>query len=79
MIALYSDWIQSNRNILWNASSLVGTTAIGSGLGFIYWWLAARLYPAEAVGLASAVSALLLAGAGLILNQFGPAYAQEVA
>jgi O-antigen/teichoic acid export membrane protein len=42
---------------------MVGTTAVTSGLGFIYWWLAARTFPAEAVGLASAaVSAMLLMG-----------------
>ncbi len=41
----------------------MGATAVTSGLGFIYWWLAARMFPAEAVGLASvAVSAMLLLG-----------------
>jgi len=44
-----------------NAGSLVGSTAITSGLGFIFWWLAARLFPADAVGLASAgISAMML-------------------
>lgn len=51
-------------SILINSGSIVGTTAVTSGLGFVYWWLAARLYPPEAVGLASAaVSAMLLLGA----------------
>lgn len=54
-------WIQANRIILKNAGSLVGTTLITSLLGFIYWWVAARYFPAAAVGLASAVvSAMLL-------------------
>ncbi|CAM3528525.1 lipopolysaccharide biosynthesis protein [Deinococcus frigens] len=44
-----------------NAMSLVGTSAITSGLGFVFWWTAARLLPAELVGAGSAVvSAMLL-------------------
>lgn len=54
-------WIQANRIILTNASSLMSTTAVTSVLGFIYWWMAARYFPAAAVGLASAaVSAMML-------------------
>ncbi len=40
-----------------NASSLVGTTLVTSGLGFVYWWFAARQFPPEAVGLAVAAIA----------------------
>lgn len=44
-----------------NAVSLVGTGAVTSGLGFGFWWLAARVLPAEGVGLGSAaVSAMTL-------------------
>lgn len=53
----------ANRDLLVNASSMVGTTVITAGLGFIYWWLAARQFPQEAVGFASAlISAMGLLG-----------------
>lgn len=56
-------WISTNQDILSNSGSLIGTTAVTSGLGFIYWWLAARLFPATAIGLASAaISAMMLLG-----------------
>src|SRR5579864_3579031 len=56
-------WIKANRVMLINAGSLIGTTAVTSGLGFVYWWVAARQYAPEAVGLASAtVSTMLLLG-----------------
>lgn len=49
------------RVLLVNASSIVGTTLVTSGLGFAYWWVAARLLPPEAVGFAAAcVSAMML-------------------
>lgn len=49
--------------MLVNASSLVGTTAVTSGLGFVYWWIATRLFSPEAIGIASAaVSAMMLLG-----------------
>jgi O-antigen/teichoic acid export membrane protein len=54
-------WYRAHRSIVDNTSALVGTAAVTSGLGFAFWWVAARLFPAEAVGLASAaVSAMLL-------------------
>ena len=40
-----------------NAASLYGSTIITSFLGFIYWFIAARMVPARAVGIASAVQA----------------------
>src|SRR5512132_3304565 len=46
-----------------NAIALVGTQAITSALGFVYWWLAARWFPPASVGLASAmVSTMMLLG-----------------
>ncbi|MGE5602950.1 MAG: lipopolysaccharide biosynthesis protein [Nitrososphaerales archaeon] len=46
-----------------NTIALVGTQAVTSILGFVYWWLAARRFPASSVGLASAtVSAMTLLG-----------------
>src|SRR5438132_192221 len=53
----------AHRSMLTTASSLVGTTAVTSTLGFAYWWVAARLFPTEAVGLAAAlISAMGLLG-----------------
>ena len=46
-----------NSAIVENAASLVGTTIVTSGLGFVYWWLAARQFRPEAVGLAVAAIA----------------------
>jgi O-antigen/teichoic acid export membrane protein len=47
--------------MLANVASLAGATAITLPLGFAFWSLAAHLYPAHAVGLASAaVSAMML-------------------
>jgi O-antigen/teichoic acid export membrane protein len=49
--------------MLVNAGSLVATTALTSVVGFVYWWLAARTFSPEALGLASAaISAMLLLG-----------------
>src|SRR5262245_47662118 len=54
----------ANRDLLINAASMIGTTMITAGLGFVYWWLAARQFSQEAVGFASAlISAMGLLGA----------------
>jgi O-antigen/teichoic acid export membrane protein len=58
-----------NRSIITNAGSLVGSTVVTSGLGFVYWWTAAKLFPASAVGLASAmISAMNLLGTFAMLG-----------
>lgn len=51
-----------------NAGSLVATTAVTSVLGFVYWWIAAREFPPETVGFASAIiSAMtLLSSIGIL-------------
>lgn len=51
---------RTNRVFLLNFSSLVGTTLTTSGLGFFYWWFAARLFTKEAVGLASALTSSMM-------------------
>lgn len=62
-------WRAQYGDMVANAGSLVGTQAITSGLGFFYWWLAARHYAPEAVGLASAaISAMMLLGTASILG-----------
>lgn len=54
---------KANRSLLMNAGSMIGTTVITAGLGFVYWWLAARLFPQAAVGFSSAlISAMGLLG-----------------
>jgi O-antigen/teichoic acid export membrane protein len=58
-----------NLSLITNSSSLMATTLINSALGFGYWWVAARAFPASAVGTASAaISALTLIGT---LSMFG--------
>src|SRR5947209_20134086 len=62
-------WMKTTSIMLINVGSLVGTTAVTSAIGFVYWWFAARHFPAETVGLASAlVSAMMLLGNLCILG-----------
>jgi O-antigen/teichoic acid export membrane protein len=58
----------SNKTILSNGAFLTMSTLVTSGLGFVYWWVAARLFSQEAVGLASATTSvmMLLATIGLL-------------
>jgi O-antigen/teichoic acid export membrane protein len=59
----FGDILKSNSALLLNAGSIIGTRAITSGLGFVYWWLAARMFVPQVVGLASAaISAMMLLG-----------------
>jgi len=67
--ALLFQWVKTNRVILLNAGSLIGTTAVSSVLGFAYWWVATRQFSPAAVGLASAtISAMLLLASASILG-----------
>jgi O-antigen/teichoic acid export membrane protein len=57
-------WIRANRVLVENAGSLVGTTIVTSGFGFLYWLAAARFFSPAVVGVASAaVSAMMLLSA----------------
>jgi len=59
----WAQFVASNWIILVNATSLVGTLVVTSGLGFAYWWVVARLFePAEAGLAAAAISAMLWLG-----------------
>lgn len=49
-------WVKSNSNILINAGTLVCTLGITSGLGFSYWWFAARQFSNDVVGFAQAAN-----------------------
>lgn len=62
-----------------NGYLLVASSVLSSGLGVVYWWLAARLFDAETVGLGSAAIAAMillsnLASFNLVngLNRFVP-------
>lgn len=53
----------SQRRLLGNAGSMLGATVITSLLGVAFWWLAARNFSADAVGVAAAaVGAMTLLG-----------------
>jgi len=55
--------LKANLAIVVNAGSLFSTQIVTSGLGFIYWWLAAHTFEPELVGISSAaISAMLLMG-----------------
>lgn len=55
--------MERNRALLTNATSLVGSVGIASGLGFVYWAVAAKVFSPEAVGSGSAAtSAMTLLG-----------------
>jgi O-antigen/teichoic acid export membrane protein len=63
MIATALVRLRGNAGLIRTAASLVGTTLVTSGLGFIYWWIAARMVPASVVGYGSAiVNAMMLVG-----------------
>lgn len=61
--------VKRNGDLLGNSTALMATSVMTSLLGFVYWWVAARQFPAEAVGVASAaISAMTLIGT---LGMFG--------
>jgi O-antigen/teichoic acid export membrane protein len=66
LMAIFRDG--ANRTIVANAGSLIGTQLVTSGLGFIFWLVAARGFSASAVGFAAAaISAMtLLATFGML-------------
>jgi O-antigen/teichoic acid export membrane protein len=51
--------VERNKALLANATSLVGTVGVASGLGFVYWAVAAKLFSPEAVGFGSASSSAM--------------------
>ena len=63
MKAFLSQWIKTNGVLLFNAGSLVATFGVKAGLGYAYWWVAARQFSPQAVGVASAaISSMTLLG-----------------
>ncbi|MBX3143722.1 MAG: hypothetical protein KF813_08200 [Trueperaceae bacterium] len=61
-------WLEPNRALLSSGMSLLLSAAATSGLGFAFWIVAARLFDADVVGIASAAVAamLLLSTLGVI-------------
>src|SRR5947209_4619822 len=69
-VKIITHWLKTNSIILVNAGSIVGTTAITSGMGFVYWWIAAKWFSPDALGVASAsISAVMLLAEASILGQ----------
>ncbi len=61
--------VRRNGDLLSNSGSLMATSVLTSVVGFGYWWVAARFFPAEAVGsVSAALSAMTLVGT---LGMFG--------
>lgn len=62
-------WLKANSVMLVNAGSVFGTTIVTSGLGFVYWWVAARRFTPEVVGAGSAaISSMTLIGTFCVLG-----------
>jgi len=62
-------WLKANSVMLVNSGSLVGTMIVTSGLGFVYWWVAARRFTPEVVGIGSAaISSMTLLGTFCVLG-----------
>lgn len=56
-------WWAAQRTLLGTTATLLGATGITTLVGVVFWWLAARLVPVDAVGYGSAaVSAMMLVG-----------------
>lgn len=51
--------IQESATLAMNSGALAIGTIATAGLGFVYWWLAARLFPPEAIGNASALLSVI--------------------
>lgn len=68
-----SDYRGKLKSLVRNAASLVSTSVVTSGLGFVYWTVAARMFPATEVGeAATAISAMSLIAQFTVLG-FGTA------
>ena len=57
------DRLMAHQSLVVNAASMLSSTAIGAGLGFVFWWVVAQSFSKAQVGLASAlISAMALLG-----------------
>jgi O-antigen/teichoic acid export membrane protein len=63
LITTAAQQIRSNSVVLRNSAFMSLGSASAAALGFVYWWLAARSFPAAAVGIQSAlISAMTFVG-----------------
>ncbi|MER8824341.1 hypothetical protein NKH70_32255 [Mesorhizobium sp. M0991] len=51
--------LQKSATLVTNSGALAIGTIAAAGLGFVYWWLAARLFPPEVIGKASALLSVM--------------------
>lgn len=51
--------LQKNATLVSNSGALAIGTMAAAGLGFVYWWLAARLFPPEVIGKASGLLSVM--------------------
>jgi O-antigen/teichoic acid export membrane protein len=51
--------LQKSATLVMNSGALAIGTIATAGLGFVYWWLAARLFPPELIGKASALLSVM--------------------
>jgi O-antigen/teichoic acid export membrane protein len=51
--------LQKSATLVMNSGALAIGTIATAGLGFVYWWLAARLFPPEVIGQASALLSVM--------------------
>ena len=60
-------------SLLRNSLYIMATTAATALIGFVYWLVAARMYPASAIGLASALISVMALASTLANLGIGPA------
>jgi O-antigen/teichoic acid export membrane protein len=51
--------LQKSATLVTNSGALAIGTMTAAGLGFVYWWLAARMFPPEVIGNASALLSVM--------------------
>ncbi|RWM14438.1 MAG: hypothetical protein E5X53_28410 [Mesorhizobium sp.] len=51
--------LRKSATLVMNSGALAIGTVATAGLGFVYWWLAARLFPPEVIGKASALLSVM--------------------
>lgn len=61
--------LQKSAVLITNSGALAIGTAVTAGLGFVYWWLAARMFPPEAIG--NAFALLSVIGLVALLGEAG--------
>lgn len=58
-VARVGEAVRKSTALLRNSGALMLATVVTAGLGFGYWWLAARLFPPEVIGRAAALLSVM--------------------